>query len=105
MPYKAPQAQYKTLRIGKITLDDLPATNTRWVKSRKLLVIQAIQQKLITQDQAIEKYNLSQEELFSWIRSFKSHGADSLRVTHTNEYRDADFHNQGFIMIDPKDLH
>ena len=51
-----------------------PANTDRWVKSRKLSVIKAIERGLLTDEQACEKYNLSQEELDSWRVALNRHG-------------------------------
>jgi len=74
---------------GGIT--QLPPPNTqRWVKSRKLAVIKAIESGVITDEQACLRYNLSQEELDSWKRALNRFGPGALRTTHINRYRRQD---------------
>ncbi len=66
----------------------LPPPNTqRWVKSRKLAVIKAIEKGLLTDQQACQRYSLSQEELDSWKEALNRHGPGALRTTHINRYR------------------
>jgi hypothetical protein len=74
---------------AEITL--LPPPNTqRWVKSRKLAVIKAIENGVLSDEQACQRYSLSQEELDSWKRALNRHGPGALRTTHLNRYRRAD---------------
>lgn len=66
----------------------LPPPNTeRWVKSRKLAVIKAIENGVLSDEQACLRYNLSQEELDSWKRALNRYGPGALRTTHLNRYR------------------
>jgi len=66
----------------------LPSADTkRWVKSRKLAVVEAIERDLLTEDEALKRYGISAEELESWGRLVRSFGPDALRATHINRYR------------------
>jgi len=67
-----------------------PPTTQRWVKSRKLAVIKAIESGLLSDEQACERYSLSPEELDSWKAALNRHGPGALRTTHINRYRRAD---------------
>ena len=67
-----------------------PPTTQRWVKSRKLAVIKAIERGVLTDEQACQRYSLSQEELDSWKRALNRHGPGALRTTHINRYRRAE---------------
>jgi Protein of unknown function (DUF1153) len=72
-------------------ITQLPPPNTqRWVKSRKLAVIKAIETGVISDEQACLRYNLSQEELDSWKRAMNRYGPGALRTTHINRYRRQD---------------
>lgn len=74
---------------AEITL--LPPPNTqRWVKSRKLSVIKAIERGILSDEDACKRYSLSQEELDSWKAALNRHGPGALRTTHINRYRRAD---------------
>ena len=76
---------------------DLPAPNTqRWVKSRKLAVLNAIDRGALTEQEACKTYNLSEEELTSWRRLSKNHGPEALRTTHLKRYRNIDLRDQSF---------
>ena len=72
-----------------VRLDDIlpPPSTTRWVKSRKKAVVEAIRAGLITDKQACERYDLCQEELDSWKSLMKAYGPDALRTTHLTRYR------------------
>lgn len=67
-----------------------PPTTQRWVKSRKLAVIKAIETGVLTDETACLRYSLSLEELESWKRALNRHGPGALRTTHINRYRRAD---------------
>ncbi len=67
-----------------------PANTQRWVKSRKIAVIKAIDSGALSDEQACSQYNLSQEELDSWRKALNKHGPGALRTTHLNRYRRSD---------------
>lgn len=78
---------------AEITL--LPPPNTqRWVKSRKLSVLKAIERGLLSDEEACKRYSLSQEELDSWKAALNRHGSGALRTTHINRYRQPDNEKQ-----------
>lgn len=71
-----------------MTRADLPPKDTkRWVASRKATVVKAVQCGLLSEAQALERYDLSQEELAAWIRASQQHGEDALKATRVQEYR------------------
>lgn len=71
-----------------LTRADLPAPDTkRWVASRKATVVKAVQYGLLTVDQAIERYELSEEELSHWLRAATEHGEEGLKTTRTQKFR------------------
>lgn len=78
-----------TLPDGTVlTRGDLPAPGTRrWVASRKAVVVRAVQYGLITLDEALETYALSQEEYDLWRVAVETHGESALKVTGLQKYR------------------
>lgn len=77
-----------TLPDGRIlTVADLPPASTRWVASRKEIVVLAVQHGLITRDEAIRRYVLSEEELDSWIAVADRHGRRGLKATAIQKFR------------------
>ncbi len=67
---------------------DLPAPTTRrWVASRKAIVVRAVEHGLITREEALERYNLSEEEFDSWCRAVRLYGLEALKVTALQRYR------------------
>ncbi|MEP4195879.1 MAG: DUF1153 domain-containing protein [Aliishimia sp.] len=78
-----------TLPDGQIlTHADLPPETTRrWVVSRKVAVVRGVLYGLMTQDEALEKYGLSDEEFASWIKAVADHGEDALKATALQRYR------------------
>ncbi len=71
-----------------MTRADLPPADTkRWVASRKAAVVRAVQFGLLTLEQAMERYSLSEEELTHWLDAAKTHGEDALKATRVQKYR------------------
>lgn len=71
-----------------MTRADLPPRSTRrWVASRKAAVVRAVRFGLLTEEQAMDRYGLSSEELQSWIVATSAHGVDALKATRVQKYR------------------
>jgi len=71
-----------------LTRADLPSTKTRrWVASRKALVVKAVKYGLITESEAMERYDLSDEEFASWSYAIENHGEAALKTTRVQQYR------------------
>ena len=68
--------------------DDLPPPNTRrWVVRRKAAVVTAVRAGRITLEEALQRYQLTEEEYRSWERAFEQHGLPGLRSTRLQQYR------------------
>ncbi len=78
-----------TLPDGQImTRADLPAPDTtRWIARRKALVVRAVAHGLLSQDEALARYGLSDEEFALWCKAVADHGEAGLRVTKLKTYR------------------
>ena len=69
-------------------MGDLPPPNTtRWVIRRKAAVVTAVRSGRITMEEALRRYQLSEEEFLSWQRAFETHGLTGLRATLVQQYR------------------
>jgi len=69
-------------------MNDLPPPNTtRWVTRRKAAVVAAVRNSKITIEEALRRYQLSEEEFLSWQRAFEAHGLAGLRATRVQQYR------------------
>jgi hypothetical protein len=67
---------------------DLPPSDTRrWVASRKAVVIKAVTYGLITRQDALERYALSEDELDEWQAAMAQHGEAALKATALQKYR------------------
>ncbi len=67
---------------------DLPPKDTaRWVVSRKLIVVRAVIYGLISLDEALDTYAISEEEFFTWVDLAAQHGEKGLRATYSQIYR------------------
>jgi hypothetical protein len=63
-------------------MDDLPPPNTtRWTIRRKAAVVVAVRSGTITMEEALRRYQLTEEEFLSWQRAFETHGLAGLRTT------------------------
>lgn len=80
---------FVTLEDGRtISRADLPPKDTtRWVASRKVRVVEAVEAGLLPAKEACELYSLSEEELESWCSKARIHGAAALKTTATQKYR------------------
>lgn len=73
---------------GIMTRADLPEPTTRrWVASRKAAVVRAVTYGLISREEALENYALSEEEFDSWQAAIAQHGVAALRTTALQKYR------------------
>ena len=77
-----------TLADGSImTRADLPSEKTRrWVASRKAAVVRAVEYGLIAQKDALERYQLSEEEFTEWQTAVLQHGEAALKATALQRY-------------------
>lgn len=77
-----------TLPDGSIlTMADLPPPDTRWVASRKVVVINAVLGGLLTREDALQRYQLTDEEFDSWVDAVERHGKGALKVTALQKFR------------------
>jgi len=69
-------------------MDELPPPNTkRWVVRRKAAVVAAVQGGKITLEEALRRYQLTEEEFRTWQRAYEAHGLPGLRATRVQQYR------------------
>ncbi|KAB2877668.1 MAG: DUF1153 domain-containing protein [Albidovulum sp.] len=78
-----------TLPDGTVmTRADLPPAETRrWVASRKARVVKAVAYGLLPLNEALERYQLSEEEFGLWRDAVARHGEKGLKVTAIQKYR------------------
>lgn len=78
-----------TLPDGKtMTQADLPpATTSRWVSSRKAAVVKGVAFGLISTEDALKRWSLSEEELRQWTEALTLHGEGALKTTALQHYR------------------
>ena len=71
--------QPRSRQCAEVTL---PPTNTvRWVASRKIMVLAAIDAGSLSIEEACLMYRLSIEEIASWSRLTELHGRDGLKTS------------------------
>lgn len=78
-----------TLDSGKVmSRADLPPPHTRrWVASRKAAVVRGVIYGLISQAEALSRYQISEEEFLEWVRAVSDHGEEALKATALQKYR------------------
>lgn len=70
------------------SVEDLPAPSTRrWVVKRKAQVVAGVHKGILSVDEAIDRYHLSEEEFDGWCKLFNQHGLRGLRTTRVQQYR------------------
>jgi hypothetical protein len=75
------------LSLRAPTVDNLPLPNTkRWVVRRKAAVVAALRSGMITMEEALRRYQLSEEEFVFWQRAFEAHDLAGLRATRLQQY-------------------
>jgi len=86
----APPTRWALGPLGeRLTLDKLPSPKTRrWVIRRKAEVVYAVKGALLTRDEAVKRYNISDDEFEGWRRSVERHGLRGLRSTRLQHYRE-----------------
>ena len=52
-----------------------------------MLVVQAVLHGLITRDEALRRYSLSEEEFDGWLAAVIRHGRAALKITSLQKYR------------------
>ena len=72
----------------RLTKSDLPRPATRrWVARRKAAVVAAVNGGMLSEDEAMQTWGLSEEELDSWRSAVSTHGVNALRTTALQRYR------------------
>ncbi|ABD55423.1 DUF1153 domain-containing protein [Jannaschia sp. CCS1] len=76
---------------SNMTRSDLPPPDTtRWVASRKASVVRAVDYGLLSAEEAIRTYALSEEELEAWRVAVEKHGVRALKTTAIQQFRERD---------------
>ena len=77
-----------TLADGSVmTRADLPLAKTkRWVASRKAAVVRGVAYSLISQSEALSRYQISEDEFMEWVKAVSEHGEDALKATTLQKY-------------------
>ncbi len=70
-----------------LTVGDLPPVNTRWVARRKKVVVQSVLHGLISREEALRRYGLSDEEFDAWCSAMHRHGSAALKATALQKFR------------------
>ena len=73
---------------NQMMLYELPPPDTkRWVINRKLAVVLAVKNGVITLEEVCRRYNLSVEEFLTWQEMNDRHGIQGLRTTRLQDFR------------------
>ena len=72
----------------RIVVNNLPSANIiRWTIRRKVEIVTAVRNGILTLDEACERYRLSAEEFLHWERLIAAHGLSGLKATRLKLYR------------------
>src|SRR6478752_3462298 len=72
-----------------LTEANLPSPKaTRWVATRKAVVVAAVRGGLLSLDDACQRYRLTPDEFLSWQTQVDRYGLSGLRATHLQTYRE-----------------
>lgn len=67
---------------------DLPPHGcTRWIARRKEAVVRGVEAGLLTLEEAMTRYDLSEEEFEEWRRGMRAFGRDGLKTTRIQDFR------------------
>jgi len=78
----------KRVQVHEIpSMTKLPPSNTRWVASRKVAVVAAVSNGMVTLEEACHRYQMSEEEFFAWRRAFENFGIRGLHVGCVQQQR------------------
>jgi uncharacterized protein DUF1153 len=72
---------------GRSNLALPPADTKRWSSRRKAAVIVAMRARVITREEARERYMISDEELAGWEAAFDKNGIPGLRIAAIYSHR------------------
>ena len=76
------------LSLPAPTMCGLPPPNTqRWVVRRKGVLVAAVAAARITMEEALRRYQLTEEQFLSWQRAPDAHGLAGLSATRIQQYR------------------
>lgn len=78
-----------TLPNGRsMTRADLPPAETcRWVASRKAAIVRGVAVGLISKEEALARWRLSEAEFDEWRIAVETHGEVALKATQIQNYR------------------
>ena len=81
---KSTKPRVVRLQSGEIlSITDLPEVGlSRWTAARKSAVIRGVMFGLISSREAIERYDLTEDEFHEGLRCYVDHGRNGLKVTH-----------------------
>ena len=80
----------RDLRGNVITFMDLPSPETvRWTANKKFIVVRAVRGNLISLEDALKRYHMTEREFLIWEQGLKDDGVTGLMVTRFQRRRRA----------------
>ena len=66
-----------------ITSNDLPPPNTtRWTANKKAIMVRAVVNDLVTLDEVLERYSMTEREFKFWVEGLAKYGKTGLKITY-----------------------
>jgi len=73
----------RDLKGNVITLLDLPEPTTRrWTPNKKAIVVRAVDSRIISLQEALTRYNLTESEFNFWRSGLEEFGVAGLKLTY-----------------------
>ncbi len=77
---------FKDLSGDVVTIANLPPKNTRrWVLNRKYIVVMAVKVGMISLEECLARYEMTEGELQDWEDGLKKYGVKGLMATKAGE--------------------
>lgn len=61
-------------------VDVLAMSVTRWNANKKLFIVQALQNKVVSAEDVLQKFRIEAEELRRWVEALKDKGVNGLKM-------------------------
>lgn len=74
-------AKLPTARVVKWQAEGLPDPEGRFTSRKKMTILNFLANNLDEEDEVLQLYNLSKDELASWREQFMKNGQEGLKVT------------------------
>jgi transposase len=69
-----------------LTIADLPCVKcSRWTAQRKAAVVRALYEGLLNLPDLLQRYKLSDDEIYEWAQKYRNNGPNGLKATYAGK--------------------